>query len=123
MTRDGKISTWDFQWHHTIIKNRSMCILPQVNLVENIGVGRGATHFFKETNSTKTRAGEMGIFSAPSTLEIHPEWDEFDFRHAVLNEKYPHCSRTEKENWEQFALSHGVKIRPQGFFGKLCYPV
>ncbi len=121
LTRDGKIGTWDFQWHYSIMKSRGLCILPQVNLVENIGVGAGATHFRRETNSTRTRAGEMEDFLAPSTLLIEQEWDEFDFRHSVLNEKYPVLSPTEKEKWRQFSSLHRVITRPEGIIGKVFF--
>lgn len=123
MTRDGKIGTWDFQWHHSIMKSRGLCILPQVNLVENIGVGGAATHFRKETNSTRTRACEMELFSPPSSLLIEQEWDEFDFRHSVLNEKYPTLSRNEKEKWLQFASRHRVITRPEGVIGKAFFRI
>lgn len=123
MTRDGKISTWDFQWHHSIMKSRGLCILPQVNLVENIGVGAGATHFRRETNSTRTRACEMALFPAPSSLSINQEWDEFDFRHSVLNESYPLLSSYEKESWQRFVTCQGVITRPEGLLGKLFYRI
>lgn len=35
---------WDYQWGYTIWKNGGLCILPNVNLVKNIGFGEDATH-------------------------------------------------------------------------------
>ena len=36
--------TWDYQWLYTGLKNSSLTIVPNVNLVTNIGFGEGATH-------------------------------------------------------------------------------
>ena len=46
-TRDGVVNTWDFQWHFTVMKHQGICILPNRNLVINIGVGDNATHMKK----------------------------------------------------------------------------
>lgn len=40
----GKINTWDYQWNFACRVRQGMIILPQVNLVSNIGFGFGATH-------------------------------------------------------------------------------
>jgi hypothetical protein len=97
-TLAGKVNTWDWQWHYTIMRLRGLCLLPQVNLVENIGVGINATHTVCHTNSSRTRARKLLHFHEPSTLQIRPEWDEFDFQHSVLNYRYPW--RTFSEWWE-----------------------
>ena len=36
--------TWDYQWMFTNLTRRSVSIVPQVNLVQNLGFGAGATH-------------------------------------------------------------------------------
>jgi hypothetical protein len=36
--------TWDYQWLYTGLKNNSLTIVPNVNLVTNIGFGEDATH-------------------------------------------------------------------------------
>jgi hypothetical protein len=93
---NGSISTWDFQWHYAIMKQRGVCLLPQVNLVKNIGVGSTATHTHSHTNTTLTPSNSLKKISAPSTLKINPMWDEFDFRHAVVNLSYPRRSLVQK---------------------------
>jgi len=40
--------TWDYQWFYTHLKNNGLTIVPSVNLVANIGFGKGATHTIKE---------------------------------------------------------------------------
>ena len=36
--------TWDYQWTYTNLKNNSLAIVPNVNLITNIGFEEGATH-------------------------------------------------------------------------------
>ncbi|MFA5205970.1 MAG: class I SAM-dependent methyltransferase [Lentisphaeria bacterium] len=39
-----RIDTWDYAWTFTCWRRKSLCILPSVNLVSNIGFGTAATH-------------------------------------------------------------------------------
>lgn len=40
----GECDTWDYQWTLTGFVNETMCIMPEQNLVSNIGFGENATH-------------------------------------------------------------------------------
>jgi len=40
----GQIDTWDYQWLYSIWMRGALNIIPQANLIENIGYGEGATH-------------------------------------------------------------------------------
>ena len=54
------IDTWDFQWAYTIWCQNGLCILPNTNLVSNIGFGDEATHTkFKISNLGNIPLGEM----------------------------------------------------------------
>ena len=44
MTYQGEINTWDYQWTFTCWIRNCLTILPNVNLVSNIGFSAGATH-------------------------------------------------------------------------------
>lgn len=46
---EGKIDTWDYEWVFTCWIQNSLCILPNVNLVSNIGFGEVATHTTEKT--------------------------------------------------------------------------
>jgi len=78
---DGKIDTWDYQWVYTCLINNGLCIMPNINLVSNIGFGTDSTH-------TK---GESSIFSNMETEEtaeiIHPEFVSADQEEDLLNSK------------------------------------
>lgn len=41
---DGRIDTWDWQWNLACWRARGLSALPNVNLVENVGFGAGATN-------------------------------------------------------------------------------
>jgi hypothetical protein len=40
----GEIDTWDYLWTLSIWTQSMLCVMPQVNLVSNIGFGADATH-------------------------------------------------------------------------------
>ncbi len=52
----GKGDVWDYQWEFTVYSNSGLCIIPEVNLVRNIGFGEDATHTFNlhDKNATIT---------------------------------------------------------------------
>ncbi len=37
-------TAWDYQWFYTNLINNRLSIVPQVNMVTNIGFGKDATH-------------------------------------------------------------------------------
>src|SRR5690606_25877404 len=40
----NKINTWDYQWMFHVWRKNGLAIIPNVNLVKNIGFGENATH-------------------------------------------------------------------------------
>jgi len=40
----GKLDTWDYQWAYAIWKRKAIGIMPNNNLISNIGFGKDATH-------------------------------------------------------------------------------
>jgi hypothetical protein len=40
----GKIDTWDYQWVYAIMSNSGLNVMPNQNLISNIGFGIDATH-------------------------------------------------------------------------------
>ncbi len=60
------VDTWDFQWQYAVFINEGKCILPQYNLVSNIGFGLDATH---------TKNAEELVANLPTTelvVKEHP---------------------------------------------------
>jgi hypothetical protein len=44
LVSENKINTWDYQWLFAMLNNNLLQIVPKVNLVSNIGFGKGATN-------------------------------------------------------------------------------
>ena len=44
------VDTWDFQWTYSTIMNNGLCIIPNKNLISNIGFGNNATHSIDPEN-------------------------------------------------------------------------
>ena len=69
----SKLTTWDVAWTYTCMKENGLCIVPNKNLIQNIGFGQGATHSI----ANKGYIGEMKLEALTFPL-IHPEKIEVD---------------------------------------------
>lgn len=65
---EGKIDTWDYQWLLSCWLQNGLSILPEVNLIENIGFGSDATN---------TVSAGLGVQSSSQELQ-------FPLRHPVF---------------------------------------
>lgn len=41
---NNKINTWDYQWTYCVFKEKGISVLPNTNLISNIGFGDNSTH-------------------------------------------------------------------------------
>jgi hypothetical protein len=72
--KENRIDTWDFQWVWTVWNNNGISIIPQSNLVENIGFGAEATH-------TKDSKSELSSMKTNPMMDIlHPDIIETDLK-------------------------------------------
>lgn len=51
----GQYDTWDYQFSFLLLKDKTRCIVPGKNLIENIGFGLDATHTVKINKATAYR--------------------------------------------------------------------
>mgnify|MGYP003525269411 FL=1 len=74
--KENKIDTWDFQWIFTIWSNDGLAILPNANLILNIGFGEESLH---------TQGESPTITSSELTIKKHPSkvvyTEDADFYH------------------------------------------
>ncbi|CCI37410.1 hypothetical protein [Microcystis aeruginosa] len=76
---DGKIDTWDYPWTFACWIQNGLTILPNANLVSNIGFGEDATH----TIGSKSRVANLPVkemnfpLKHPLFLLRHVEADDF----------------------------------------------
>jgi len=60
--RDGTNDTWDYQWDFVRLTQSGLSIVPNTNMIENIGFGEGATHTLSENNpSTANPSRELPL--------------------------------------------------------------
>jgi hypothetical protein len=90
---EGKIDTWDFQWTFAVWLNRGLCILPNVNLVSNIGFGIDATHTCSESWMSRLPSMEIGQLTHPRRIVQHRKADAFTFNHVFQDGPEPLASR------------------------------
>ena len=92
-TASGKIDTWDYQWMYCMFVRNGLSIVPNVNLVTNIGFGDAATHTlaFNDRHAVPCRAMDFPLrHPAPVTPCVTA--DEFEerylSRHPLLDYVY-----------------------------------
>jgi hypothetical protein len=82
----GQITTvWDFQWTYAIFAQNGLCIIPNVNLVSNLGWGPQATNTFDPKNimaNLKTQSLDSIIH--PAFILPDLDADEFEAKHVFL---------------------------------------
>jgi hypothetical protein len=75
--KQQKIDTWDYQWTFTLWNNNQLTILPNINLIENVGFGADATHTTGESEFANLEAHEIILKSHPRNIEQNREADAF----------------------------------------------
>lgn len=55
----GSVNTWDYQWEYAILAQNGLCILPNVNLISNIGFRADATHTKADSDMAAMLVGSI----------------------------------------------------------------
>jgi hypothetical protein len=83
-TYEGRVDTWDYQWVYTNFKHDRLSIVPNWNMVENIGFGAGATHTSGATRRPPpVTPGCSGPLIHPLFVLPHRGADDFTYRHEL----------------------------------------
>jgi len=78
----GNIDTWDYQLSITNFFNNALCIIPNVNLISNIGFGANATHTTESTNKyAALQLAEISKITHPTYLLADKQADLFTLNH------------------------------------------
>lgn len=75
--KKGLINTWDYQWTFTLWNNKQLTILPNINLIENVGFGADATHTTGESEFSNLKYFEIELKNHPKEIERNFEADTF----------------------------------------------
>lgn len=77
-----KLEHWDIKWSFAVWNNDGIVIIPNVNLVKNIGFGLDATHTLNENEKTMVvNAVELGEIIHPKVIQVDREADAYIFHH------------------------------------------
>lgn len=95
---EGKIDTWDYQWLFTCWLNNGFSIIPNVNLVSNIGFGSDATHTTDITHqSYMLPISDIWHIKHPPLVIRHIDADAYTFDHIFggiqMRGKYPQINK------------------------------
>jgi len=83
------IDTWDYQWVYICWRLGGLSILPNENLVTNIGVGPDATHLRDGHSTLGIPTRELVDFTHPVGMERDEEADRYTFEHHIAGRKEP----------------------------------
>ena len=84
--KEKKIDTWDYQWTFTLWSNNQLTVLPNVNLIENVGFGEDATHTVGESEFANLKAFDIALQKHPNTIIQNKDADTFTSK-LIFNEK------------------------------------
>jgi len=104
---DGKIDTWDYQWSYACLINNGLSIIPNENLVANIGFGMEATHV-KDENTVLSNMEVKNIKNIrhPNFILLNEEADRLAYKKIfscnISNRMKNKISRTMKRIIDKF---------------------
>jgi hypothetical protein len=99
----GLIDTWDFPWMYANWKHGGLTVLPNTNLVSNIGFGAGATHTIDaQSPLANLPAHGMPTLSHPPCVERDVEADAWSWRNVFQqksSELHPAPTKSKIRRW------------------------
>ncbi len=83
---NGHLDTWDYQWVYSIFRESGLCVVPERNLVRNIGFAVEATHTHSGSLFAALEAEEMEFpLRHPKYLLADAACDEAERRIRIRN--------------------------------------
>jgi hypothetical protein len=84
-THAGQIDTWDYQWVYTNWLHNRVNVMPQLNMVSNIGFGNMANHTHQITQDANIPAAEISFpLTHPDSFIPSREADDYTFRKSYM---------------------------------------
>jgi len=78
--KEKTIDTWDYQWTFCMWYNNGLAILPNKNMISNIGFGQDATHTFGESEQMNMPFFDIVLKKHPSEVVQNKDADDFTFK-------------------------------------------
>jgi hypothetical protein len=77
-------STWDYQWVYQNFKRDRLAVVPNWNMILNMGFGGGATHTETSDRRTPVAASDIPVdIVHPSSVDPCDAADDFTYRHQL----------------------------------------
>ena len=81
MKKNKFFSVYDYQWYFTMLINGGLTIVPNVNMITNIGYGKEATHTIDMNDPLANMPRfEIGKIIHPDTVQRCFEADEYEYK-------------------------------------------
>jgi hypothetical protein len=77
-----QIDTWDYQWRYSIWNRDGVVIVPNVNLISNIGYGDDSTHTYQNDSPTANlQTGKIEQITHPKekAIQVHKKADYYAY--------------------------------------------
>ena len=81
---ENKLNTWDIQWTFTCWFNKGITIVPNMNLITNIGFNNDATHTISDSIVANLVAKDIGHIVHPTLITINNKADNYTFTNYNL---------------------------------------
>jgi hypothetical protein len=91
---NGMPNTWDYAWTFTCWQNSGLTVLPNVNLVSNIGFRKDGTHIMGESQLANLITQDIGKIFHPSFLIRDRTADEYTFDYVFGGKKIRESNST-----------------------------
>ncbi|MDQ3535803.1 MAG: nucleotide-diphospho-sugar transferase [Bacteroidota bacterium] len=105
-----EVDTWDYSWLYTVWSHNGITILPNFNLVENIGFGINATHTFgSNVDYKKNILGSISDIIHPNKIIVNRQADMFTFKTYFSS----------KVSLKNKLRNLAYKVIPDGYYKKL----
>jgi len=82
--------TWDSQWVYALWKQSALAVVPEVNLISNIGFGPEATHTLGNAPEANLAVADIGEISHPPFIVRCVEADDFTFNNVYARKRKVH---------------------------------
>jgi len=102
----GKTNAWDYQLMCAIWNQNGLCINPNVNLVANIGFGKGATH-------TTNKKSKLAVVESCAIDEI---------THPLIIQRAGEDDELHRKNWMP-SIVEKIKNREKRPMSKIIFPL
>lgn len=110
-----KIDTWDYQWVFSIIANNGLCVIPNTNLMTNIGFSGEATHTGDKNNPLANNPSfDIGRIIHATDVKRSQYIDEYTMRklfNVGNKQKEINTSKNKKKSFYNIAKKIYRKIK------------